>query len=91
MVSVAALLGAVLLPAVWLAQAHRGYAVAGIDAVDERLVGLYAAGSMVLAWYAFSIGDLPFLLLHLTMAMFTATEFGLLVWVKRVRRDDDEA
>ncbi len=82
MVSVAGYLGAGLLPLAWLFETYRTYEAGNLEAVDPKFPAIYVVGSLLLAYYALSIGDVPFLLLNLTMAMFTGTELMLLLKVK---------
>lgn len=83
MASAVALLGAGLLPVAWLVQTYRTYEAGNLEAIDPKFVALYVVGSALLTYHAVSIGDLPFTLLNLTMTLFTATELGLLLVVKR--------
>lgn len=86
MASPIALLGAGLLPVAWLFQTYRTYNTGNLEAVDERFVVLYVVGSAILTYHAFMIRDLPFIVLNLTMTMFTGTELVLLTWMKRIHR-----
>lgn len=87
MANLLALAGAALLPIAWLFQTYRTYEHAGdLDAVDEKFVALYVVGSAILTYHAFTIQDLPFLVLNLTMTFFTGTELVLLLWMKQVHR-----
>ncbi|MDY6761963.1 MAG: hypothetical protein SVY41_02860 [Candidatus Nanohaloarchaea archaeon] len=82
MVSVAGLLGAALLPVAWLLETYRTYEAGNLEAVDPKFVALYVVGSGLLAYHAFVIRDLPFIVLNTAMVMFTATELLLLLHVK---------
>ncbi len=75
-------IGAVLFPMIWLVERYRLHGIMDLDDVNLRYVLLYTAGSAVMAAYAFSVRDLPFILFSVSMTMFTATEFVLLVSVK---------
>ncbi len=86
MVSTVGLVGAALLPVAWLLETYRTYEAGSIEAVDPRFVMLYVVGSALLLYHAFTIQDLPFIILNAAMVLFTATELVLLVEVKR-RRD----
>lgn len=83
MTSLVALLGAGLLPVAWLIQTYRTYEAGNLEAIDPKFVALYVVGSALLTYHAFTIRDMPFIVLNATMTMFTATEFALLVMVKR--------
>lgn len=77
------LIGAGILPIAWLIETYRTYEAGNLEAVDPKFVALYVLGSFLLAVYSFQIQDLPFLVLNVTMTMFTATELFLLLAVKR--------
>ncbi|MFB6166638.1 MAG: hypothetical protein ABEJ62_00030 [Candidatus Nanohaloarchaea archaeon] len=83
MVSIAGLLGAALLPVAWLIETYRTYEAGNLEAVDPKFVAMYVIGSLLLAYHAFTLRDLPFILLNVTMVLFTSTELVLLVHVKR--------
>lgn len=83
MASSAGLLGAALLPVAWLFQTYRTYEAGNLEAVDPKFVALYVVGSGLLAYHSFVIRDLPFIILNMTMVLFTGTELGLLLAVKR--------
>ncbi|MFB6265618.1 MAG: hypothetical protein ABEI07_00870, partial [Candidatus Nanohaloarchaea archaeon] len=82
-VSLIGLAGAVMLPLAWLIETYRTYEAGNLEAVDPKFVALYVAGSLMLAYHAFTLRDLPFILLNVTMAMFAGTELVLLLQVKR--------
>lgn len=81
--SLVAYVGSALLPVAWLFETYATYEAGNIEAVDIRFVALYVIGSALLAYHAFMIQDLPFIILNVTMTMFTGTELVLLVAVKR--------
>ncbi len=83
MTSIAALVGASLLPIAWLIQTYRTYEAGNLGAIDPKFVALYVIGSALLTYHAFTIRDLPFIVLNATMTLFTATEFVMLVAVKQ--------
>lgn len=83
MVAEIGLLGALLLPVAWLLARHRAYEAGGVDAGDPRAAGLYAAASLLLAYHAFQLRDLPFIVLTVSMTMFTTTELLLLLYMNR--------
>ncbi|MCJ7479167.1 MAG: hypothetical protein MUP63_03255 [Candidatus Nanohaloarchaeota archaeon QJJ-7] len=83
MVSGIGLLGSALLPVAWLLETYRTYEARDLEAVDPKFVALYVLGSALLAYHAFQIQDLPFIVLNVTMVMFTGTELALLLHVKR--------
>ncbi|MDY6765808.1 MAG: hypothetical protein SVW77_00415 [Candidatus Nanohaloarchaea archaeon] len=82
MVSAAGMVGAALLPVAWLIETYRTYEAGNLEAVDPRFVALYVVGSLLLAYHAFQLQDLPFIVLNVAMAMFTATELALLLRLK---------
>ncbi len=86
MVSGIGLLGAALLPIAWLIETYRTYEAGNLEAVDPKFVGLYIVASALLAYHAFQIRDLPFIVLNVTMVLFTSTELALLLRVKGEQR-----
>lgn len=82
MVSGVGLVGAALLPLAWLLETYRTYEAGNLEAIDPKFVGLYVVASLLLAYHAFQIRDLAFIVLNVSMAMFTATELVLLLHVK---------
>lgn len=76
------MVGAALLPVAWLIETYRTYEAGNLEAVDPRFVALYVVGSLLLAYHAFQLQDLPFIVLNVAMAMFTATELALLLRLK---------
>ncbi|MDY6770214.1 MAG: hypothetical protein SVU88_04555 [Candidatus Nanohaloarchaea archaeon] len=76
------LLGAALLPVAWLLETYRTYEAGNLEAVDPKFPALYVVGSALLAYHAFQIRDLAFIVLNVAMALFTATELVLLLHVK---------
>ncbi|MDY6773564.1 MAG: hypothetical protein SVS85_00055 [Candidatus Nanohaloarchaea archaeon] len=82
MVSGIGLLGSALLPLAWILETYRTYEAGNLEAVDPKFVALYVVGSALLAYHAFAIRDLPFIVLNVSMVMFTGTELALLLYVK---------
>lgn len=77
------LLGAVLLPLAWLLHTYRAHENGNLQETDPTIPALYAFASLLLLYHAFQVKDLAFIVLGLSMAMFTSTEFLLLLRVKR--------
>ncbi|MFB6294863.1 MAG: hypothetical protein ABEI97_03820 [Candidatus Nanohaloarchaea archaeon] len=83
MVSAAGLAGAVLLPAAWLLYRYHRYEDGDLGAADPQSTALYVVGSVLLAYHALGLRDLPFIILSVALVMFAATELGLLFAVRR--------
>jgi hypothetical protein len=82
MVEFIGLLGAVLLPLAWLLHTYRAHATQALWEADPRIPALYALASILLLYHAFQLQDLAFIVLGLSMAMFTSTELLLLLRLK---------
>lgn len=83
--AIAGLVGTAILPIAWLVQTYRTYEAGNLEAIDPKFVALYVVGSALLTYHAFTIRDVPFIVLNATMTLFTATELWLLVAVKNRR------
>ncbi len=83
MSELAGIVAAVVFPLVWMVQRYRLYESVGPLEVETRYVLLYVVGSLLLTYYAFTVRDLPLVLFSVTMTMFTATEYVLLLLVRR--------
>lgn len=77
-----------MLPVAWILQTYHTYDVQDATAVNEYFVLMYVVGSGLLAYHAFMLRDLPFILVNMAMMLFTGTEFVMLQYVKRVHGDE---
>lgn len=77
---------AVVIPAAWLFFRYEVYETGHWTAVNPAVVWLAAAGNAMMTYYALLIQDTPFFLLHLTVTCFAATEFALLVYMRKTHR-----